>query len=147
MASVPPHHPESPHPSPTPPPQPNRIFDQNAKQGAAGYQKSGLDADHYVGCLGQTPVSLPEELTTDHRHIMVRGYQPNINERNHRLSSRLREHGRTLSADTPKKPLNEGRLASSLSMQSDYCHSFCGSLWHALVMTSFSVFLPPSLPG
>ena len=33
-----------------------------------GYQKSDPGGDHYhVGCLGQTPVSLPESLVSDHQ--------------------------------------------------------------------------------
>ena len=46
------------------------------------YQKSDPGGDHYyVGCLGQTCTSLPVWLISDHCRIMVREYQPNINER------------------------------------------------------------------
>ena len=36
---------------------------------------------YYVGCLGQTRVSLPEQLISEHRHIMARGHQPDTNAR------------------------------------------------------------------
>ena len=47
-----------------------------------GYQKSDPGEDqYYVGCLGQTLVLLPEQLISDHWHIMVRGYQPDTSKR------------------------------------------------------------------
>ena len=60
-----------------------------------GYEKCDHGWDHYyVGCLGQTRVSLrimsrwsvvsysanlATRLTRDHQYIIVRGYQPNTN--------------------------------------------------------------------
>ena len=48
---------------------------------SSGATKNLILVGTIVGCLGQTRVSLPEEVISDHRHIMVRGYQPNTNER------------------------------------------------------------------
>ena len=45
--------------------------------------------------LVRTCVLLPEEFISDHRHIMMRGYQPDTSTKNHhRLSGRLGLHGR-----------------------------------------------------
>lgn len=45
-----------------------------------GVIKNQPGRDHYyVGCLGQTCILLPEWLISDHRLIMVSGYQPSTN--------------------------------------------------------------------
>ena len=36
-----------------------------------GYQKSHRGGDHYVDFLGQTRVSLPAQLISGHRHILI----------------------------------------------------------------------------
>ena len=68
----------------------------NRKQ--QGYQKSDSGEKHYyVGYLGKTRISLPEYLISDHRHLMVTMYQPDVNEGKPQSSN-----GRKLSADTPR---------------------------------------------
>ena len=67
---------------------------------------------------------------SDHRHIMVRGYQPCTSKRkpeNHRLGSRFHLHGRMLLADTPKKLQKKGDEYSEEAERSEKKLSFFSS--------------------
>ena len=82
-ASVPCHHHCLPYTPPPPhPPAKSDVWPTMPSRKQMSYQKPDPGGDHYyVGCLGQTRVLLPEQLISDHRHIMVRGYQPNTSKR------------------------------------------------------------------
>ena len=95
----------------SPPWSPIQLLAHTAKQRAAGVNNILIlvaisRARHYsIGCLGQTCVSLPEQLISDRQHITVRGYQPNFQQKeNHCLSGSTFLMNSCIPAPSPRLP-------------------------------------------